>query len=224
MIKQGTRLYINITNSCNTECPFCCMYSSPQKTTFMPFETFKSIIDNCIGNFELQLEGGEPLLSDKLYLFIEYAISTGRCTKVIILTNGILLGKHIDRLLMISKAYSIQFELKISVNYWLLQKHPGHLKKVSDWAFATKYIPTLSIILNIRKRKEDEWIDKEVEDYGLKSISNSYYFQSYGKLSDSEYDKPVIVQNIDNWRIYASDGTEFGQDLIARSEYEKGLR
>lgn len=25
-IKSGTRLYINITNGCNVNCPFCCMY------------------------------------------------------------------------------------------------------------------------------------------------------------------------------------------------------
>ena len=35
-------------------------------------------------------------------------------------------------------------------------------------------------------------------------------------------DKP-IVQNIDNWFIYASDGTCFNQDLIARSDYEETL-
>lgn len=200
------------------------MYSSPKKETFMPFETYKDIIDNCKGGFELQLEGGEPLLSKNLYLFIEYAVSTDRCTKVIILTNGILLDDHIDRLIMISKAYSLPVEIKISVNYWLLQRHSNHLKKISDWVFATKYIPTFNILLNIRKRHEDERIDEEVKKYGLTTISNSYYFQSYGKLSDSEYDKPVIVQNIDNWSIYASDGTGFGQDLVARSEYEKGLK
>ena len=36
-------------------------------------------------------------------------------------------------------------------------------------------------------------------------------------------DKPVIVQNIDKWFVYASDGTCFGQDLIARSDYEEKL-
>ncbi|MBQ6628858.1 MAG: hypothetical protein IJH65_08585 [Methanobrevibacter sp.] len=32
-MKKGTRLYINITNRCNTRCPFCCMYSGEDKTT-----------------------------------------------------------------------------------------------------------------------------------------------------------------------------------------------
>ena len=46
-MKKGTRLYINITNHCNTNCPFCCMYSGIKKNTYMGFETFKTIIDNC---------------------------------------------------------------------------------------------------------------------------------------------------------------------------------
>ena len=70
-MKTGTRLYINITNRCNTTCPFCCMYSGVSKTTEMPFETFKNIIDENEGEFELQLEGGEPLLNKNIYLFIE---------------------------------------------------------------------------------------------------------------------------------------------------------
>ena len=76
-MKTGTRLYINITNRCNTTCPFCCMYSGESKSTEMPFETYKQIIDENDGEFELQLEGGEPLLNRNIYLFIEYAIRAG---------------------------------------------------------------------------------------------------------------------------------------------------
>ena len=50
-------------------CPFCCMYSEPKKTSFLDFENFKSIIDNCKGDFELQLEGGEPLLHKDIHTF-----------------------------------------------------------------------------------------------------------------------------------------------------------
>ena len=47
-------------------------------------------------------------------------------------------------------------------------------------------------------------------------------FTSPEKLKGSPaYAGPVIVQNISNWELYASDGTCFGQDLVARSEYEK---
>ena len=72
-MKEGTRLYINLTNKCNTACPFCCMYSDPSKNTFMTFDIFRSIIDDCKTDFELQLEGGEPLLHKDINEFIDIA-------------------------------------------------------------------------------------------------------------------------------------------------------
>ena len=60
-MKKGTRLYINITNKCNTNCPFCCMYSGTEKNTFMNFETYKKIIDDCKGDFELQKKKFEQI-------------------------------------------------------------------------------------------------------------------------------------------------------------------
>lgn len=226
-VKNGTRLYINLTDKCNVSCPFCCMYSSPDKNKFITFEQFKKIIDECKTEFELQLEGGEPLLHRDLFLFIEYAIYTGRCVKIIVLTNGILLSSNMNRFIDVANWHNVKIEFKISVNYYLLNEGKklgkDRLKEISDLVFATKYIPNINILLNVRKRHfGDDWIEKELDKYDLKGISNIFYLQSYGKLKDSkEYDKPVIVQNIENWKIFASDGTCFGQDLIARSEYEK---
>ena len=223
-MKTGTRLYINITNRCNTTCPFCCMYSGVSKTTEMPFETFKNIIDENEGEFELQLEGGEPLLNKNIYLFIEYAISTNRCKKVIVLSNGIVLKDHIKRLVDLHKWYDIPFEVKVSVNYWLLKVNKNHLKNIAENVFATEYIQNFNISLNTRKRKDDEWIDDEIAKYNMANINNSFYLQSYGKMTgDKNYDGVVIVQNIENWKVYSVDGQCFGTDLVARSEHEKGI-
>lgn len=227
-MKKGTRLYINLTNKCNTACPFCCMYSGPEKNTFLKFERYKEIIDEHSNEdgFELQLEGGEPLLHKDLYLFMEYAISTGYCNKIIILTNGILLENHIKRIASIANWYNIKIEFKVSINYWLLTQDRNILKKLNRLLFATEFIPNINIVFNVRKRKEDDennWLEVLLKNNGLYEKSNIYYLQSYGKMTDSDYAKPVIVQNIDAWKLYASDGTCFEQNLIARSEYEKEL-
>lgn len=58
-MEKGTRLYINITNRCNTDCPFCCMYSGTGKTIDMKFDVFRRIVDDCDGEFEIQFEGLE---------------------------------------------------------------------------------------------------------------------------------------------------------------------
>lgn len=219
------RLYINLTNKCNTECEFCCMYSSQNKNTYLSFDKYKQIIDKYEDDFELQLEGGEPLLNKNLFLFIEYAISTGRCKKIIILSNGKILNKFIKRLVDIHEYYKIPVLLKLSVNYWLYNDDNKLLDKFRDYYLSTEFIEGFDIKLNVRLRKndKDKWLINKLEEYKLKEISNIYYFQSYGKLTGTDYSSPVIVQNVDKWFIYSSDGECFEQDLILRSEYEKGL-
>ena len=219
------RQYINITNNCNANCEFCCMWSDSSKHTFMNFDTFKQIIDSKDKHFELQLEGGEPLLHEDIYLFMEYARSTKRCDKIIILTNGILLDKHLKRLVNFYKEYQIPIDIKISINYWLYNMDNKILEKALDYYSSIEFVDNVNIILNVRLRHEDEWLRDLIKDYHLENISNIFYLQSYGKLENNkEYDKPVIVQNIDDWFIYACDGKCFNKDLIARSNYERMLK
>lgn len=225
-MKKGKRLYINITNRCNTNCPFCCMFSGTNNDMDMSFDTYKKIIDDCKTDFELQIEGGEPLLHPNLYLFMEYAVSKQSCRKIIILTNGILLDDELRRLSDFSTYHQIEMELKISINYWLIQECPEHMERIKRYIFDIAYIPTMRITCNVRLRKEDEALDKMIrEDCILKEHSNIYYLQSYGRLNDNpDYEKPVIVQNIEEWSVYAVDGTDFKTDLVGRSEYEHKLQ
>lgn len=232
-LKEGTRLYINLTNRCNVNCPFCCMYSGTNKSREITFEQFKNIIDTCESDFELQLEGGEPLLHKGLFLFMEYAAYTGRCKKILVLTNGFELGSNVDSFVIFNKNHNIPVEFKVSINYYLVEqwkdygtrKPPtGFISSMSMLEYALRFCRGLDIMFNVRKRagEQDNWIDAELEKFHIKDKSNVFYLQSYGKLSGSDkYEKPVIVQNIEDWRVYASDGTCFGQDLIGRSEYEK---
>ena len=219
------RLYINITNNCNANCEFCCMWSDSSKKTFMDFNTFKRIIDEKCEEFELQLEGGEPLLHQDLYLFMEYARSTKRCKKIIILTNGFLLRNHLGRLVSFHSYYNIPILIKMSFNYWLYNIDNKLLDKALDYYLSTEFIDGFDIILNVRLRHDDEWVRDLINKYKLDKISNIFYLQSYGKYEkEEEYDKPIIVENVDDWFIYACDGECFHKDLIARSEYERTLK
>lgn len=220
--KKKVRQYINITNSCNADCEFCCMWSSSKNSTFMTQEEFQKIIDEKDNPFELQIEGGEPLLHSEMYSFLQYAVNTGRCLKVIILTNGFLLDEHFDRLVKFGKENNVPIVIKISVNYWLYAIDNEIVKKCRKFYDLSKDNPKFSIILNVRLRHGDDWIVQLIEEAGVKEISNIFYLQSYGRYeNETEYSKPVIVQNIDDWFVYACDGTCFGKDLIARSDYEK---
>lgn len=217
------RFYFNLTNKCNTECPFCCMHSSPEKTTFLEFPEFEFHIWACADyedGFELQLEGGEPFLHPNLYLFLEMAYYTNDCKKIIICTNGILLRKHIDKLTEFVDRSGILLEIKQSINFHLLDVVPNLLVDARNLLTAIEFIPNINLTLNVRER-EDEDLKPLLEKHKLLEASNVYKLQKYGKNDTGV--EPFIVQNIEEWEIFASDGTSFGNDLIKRSEYEKGL-
>lgn len=217
------RLYINLTNKCNSDCPFCCMYSGKEKNKFMDFDTFKQTVDNHSEDFELQLEGGEPLLHPLMFLFMWYAYSTGRCKKIIILTNGKLLSDYLEEVITFMSQTEIPIEIKMSLNYWLYKENPNIFKQARDLYLSTEFVDGISVVFNVRMRHGDEWIIDLLKENKIYAESNVFYLQSYGKMMGTEYEKPVIVQNIDDWFIYSCDGKCFSKDLIARSEYEKGL-
>lgn len=219
-----TRLYFNLTNKCNTECEFCCMYSNTSKNTFLAFDKFKEIVDVTMDDFELQLEGGEPLLHPNLFLFLEYAKYTGRCIKVILSTNGLILDKYIDRLIEFKHSSSIPFLVKRSINFHLFNIDKKIFEKSRSLLTAVEFIDGFDIRFNVRIEKNDTLINELLIKNKLIESSDVYNFQKYGKYSDKEeYVEPFICQNIDNWFIFSSDGECFGQDLIGRSLYEKTL-
>lgn len=199
------------------------MYSGKEKNTFMDFNVFKYIIDGKDDDFELQLEGGEPLLHPFMLLFMWYAHSTGRCKKIIILTNGKLISDYLEEIISFMDRARIQIEIKMSINYWLYSENPHIFKQARDLHCATEFVDGISVVFNVRMRHGDEWIIDLLKENKIYEQSNVFYLQSYGRMTGTEYAKPVIVQNVEDWFIYSCDGKCFDKDLIARSEHEKGL-
>jgi len=216
--KAKRRIYLNLTNRCNVKCDFCCMFSEPNKNTFLTFDKYKEIIDSSNNFYELQLEGGEPFLHE------EYARFTGRCMKITISTNGILLSKHLQRLTDFCDFSRIPIVIKRSINYYLFNLDNGIFKKCRDLYLATEFIPNFKIEFNVRLRKEDNWIVEKLKEFKIYEQSRIYELQNYGRMGNDLYAKPFIVRNIDEFFLYASDGQCFNDDLVKRSEYEKTLK
>lgn len=220
-----TRYYFNLTNKCNTECEFCCMNSAKAKSTFLSFDSFKTVIDSCNNEFELQLEGGEPLLHPNLFLFLEYARYSNRCSKIIISTNGILLDKFINKLVDFASTYKIKMLIKHSINFHLEALNPNIYKRCRNFYTATEFIDNFDIRFNVRIQNDNDPILEKLKEFKIYDQSDIYQFQSYGRyLNNTNYSKPIIVQNIDEWFIFSSDGKCFDQDLVARSIYEGSLK
>lgn len=193
------KIYINITNHCNLSCPFCCMYSSPKKNTFMNFETFKNIINKYDNNTIIQLEGGEPFTHPSLSLFVDYLYNRGN--KIIIDTNGTLLYD-----------LSNKSEIKISINKYVLKFY--NLNKIKQLSYFN------NLKFNVRYSTFIEKLYFKLITFKFRKQCNYHYFNQYGKAKNLKLPKLKINNVFNNWEIYSSDGKCFNKNLIKRSEYE----
>ena len=220
-----TRYYFPLTNKCNADCDFCCMWSSSRKNTFFDFNRFKEIIDGDSGDFEMYLEGGEPFLNKHIILFMEYAYYTGRCKNLVISTNGLLLQEYSARLMDFLSRSKIPMVLKVSINYHLYDMDKNLFKKRRDLLTATEFIDNLKVVFNVRLRKEDDFIVALLKENRLYDVSNVFYLQKYGRYEDKNgYDLPFIKQEVEEFHLFSTDGIDFGHDMVARSNHEKGSR
>lgn len=88
------RIYIEITNVCNLNCPFCPPHK--RENRFMTFEEFKLILEKIKPYTEyiyLHVKG-EPTLHPEFAEFAEYAYNLG--FKINLTTNGTLLTNHLN--------------------------------------------------------------------------------------------------------------------------------
>lgn len=223
------KLYINITNHCNVRCPFCCMYSGPEKWRFMSFDTLYEISKEEINQpVIVQLEGGEPLTHPNFILFLEYLASLEDIKEIVIDTNAFFLSEYIDKIVDISERTEKLITIKPSYN--------RYLQKVYDETHAIKFVDYLKNLItscefleyirfniNVRGTTEEELreLESELGDI-MKDYIVSFLFNSYGRLSgNKDYADLTINKVFDEWICINSAGEKFGQDLIARSESEK---
>ncbi|MBE5950365.1 MAG: radical SAM protein [Lachnospiraceae bacterium] len=103
-----SRVYVEITNSCNLSCSFC--PGTSRKPKFLTIEAFREIVGKLEGVTQyLYLHVmGEPLLHPALPEFIHYATDKG--FRVVLTTNGTLLKKR-EKELLASGVYKINISL-----------------------------------------------------------------------------------------------------------------
>lgn len=103
-----SRVYIEITNTCNMNCSFC--HGTKREPRQMSLGEFARVVSNLKGITEYLYFHvlGEPLSHPMLPTFIEYAKACG--FKVAITTNGTLLSSKGEALLL-TKPYKVNISL-----------------------------------------------------------------------------------------------------------------
>ena len=96
-MKRFRKIYLEISNICNLKCTFC--PGTKRQKRSMTEEEFRTLIPKLrpYADYLYFHLMGEPLCHPLLFTFLDIAADAG--FKVILTTNGTLLGKHADRLL-----------------------------------------------------------------------------------------------------------------------------
>ena len=215
------RVYVALTNRCNRACPWCSTFSSPAGTTWLDVAGFLASLPPS-GVFQLQLEGGEPTLHPELFGFASLARGTGRCERVVLSTNGVLLPRERDALDLWLARLGAPLTVKLSVNHHLLERDPGLLDLCR---LLGKRLDALGgkslLVVNVRLRRgyeeDDRRVRDAVEEAGLLADANVFFLQRYGLAGGEVGWQPPFLAG-DRFTLVNPDGRSFGPDLLARSE------
>jgi hypothetical protein len=214
------RVYAALTNHCNRACPWCSTCSSPAGGTFLLLDDFERALP-AEGPFEVQLEGGEPTVHPRFWDFVGRARTIGRCTRLVLCTNGVVFPRRTERLASWLGRLGEPLTVKLSFNHHLLDHDPG----LVDLAHATREaLDDLGgdrlFVLNVRLRRgvedDDRRVAEAVQAAGLLADANVFYLQRYG-FADGEtsWDEPFLVGS--DFRFVNPDGRVMGPELLARS-------
>jgi len=217
-LKKYKKVYLEITNVCNLKCDFC--PETKRKAEFMSEDRFSCILEQIkpFTDYIYLHVKGEPLLHPALDKFLD--ISTEKGFKVNITTNGTLINKVADTLLVKPALRQINFSLhSFDGNQQELSKD-DYIDRVLNFARSAALESNLILslrlwnleedLLNEDQRKRNLAIMHKIEEH----FQLSYQIQ--GNLSEA---KALKLGN----RVYLNQDYEFQwPDLKAEEDFAKG--
>jgi MoaA/NifB/PqqE/SkfB family radical SAM enzyme len=177
------------------------MWSASDKNTFLKPERFYEIIDNANDNFEVQLEGGEPLEHPDFWDLFLYAGLKNKCKKIIISSNNIVYDRNMaNKIAIFSEDRKIKVEIRPSINYHLEDRNINLTEDCERFVNDLKRYKNVSVVFNVRLRKgKDEFLFGK---YDFLDNAKIFYFQKYGRNEDDvDADLPFIKQNVDEFHL-----------------------
>ena len=215
------RVYVALTNHCNRACPWCSTYSSPAGNTWITWAQLAASLP-AEGNYDVQLEGGEPTLHPEFWEFVTRLRADARCGKLILCTNGVVMPRRREKLRTWLAQLGTPLLIKLSINQYLMEHDTGLLalaEEVHDACVAMG--GAREVVYNVRLRRgyddDDRAVLQAVTQAGLQPRANIFYLQRYGLASnESTWEEPFLAG--ENFRMVNPDGRVFDTDLLARSQ------
>lgn len=223
------RLYINLTNKCNRECPFCCAFSKSSNNTFLSFNQFQSIINyynNLNEPYEVELEGGEPLLHPQFTDMVEFLEQQRLLQTLTIISNGVLIDKYIDFLYTARQKKKIV--MKFSVNYYLLEQDSNLLlqleRRIEKYPITDNWLMCLSVRYRTPKKLDEPWLLRLNAGKLAQYPRNCYAIEYVGRAKENKFSGSAVTGEMATANcvpiIYSCDGICFEHNFEARRQYE----
>lgn len=220
---RAHRVYLALTNHCNRACPWCSTCSGPDGSTFFDPCRLAEVLPPD-GPYELQLEGGEPMVHPGFWALVDAAREDPRCRRLIVATNGTCLPRPPRRLTETLARLGSPLTIKLSYNHHLRERDPALLELAR--ALRSQMAAPDLFVLNVRLRRgvaqDDAALRRDVERAGLGACANVFYLERYGFARDQAgWQVPVPVWG--DFRLINPDGSDHGTDLVARSDAMEAL-
>lgn len=214
------RVYVATTNHCNRACPWCSTCSSPRGSVWIGRADYLACFP-ASGDFEVQLEGGEPTIHPQFFELVALAREHARCTRVVVVSNGVVLPREPEPLLAWLARLGAPLTFKLSINHHLLARDRELLQLAAAIRDAFAQLGgDRELVLNVRLRPDapggDAWVQDAVREAGLLPLANVFALQAYGFASERSWDTPFVVGT--NFTLVNPDGSTHGADLVGRSE------
>ncbi len=210
------RLYLALTTSCNRACPWCSTSSSPRGRTHLSTEHFDALLPDA-GPFELQFEGGEPLVHPEFWALWQRGRAHPRCATQVLCTNGVSVPRSSARLADFVTRIGAPTRLKLSWNHHLRDQDPGLLDLATALAALARERQGFDFVLNVRVRPgRDDDVRDAVAGAGLAEVANVFFLERYGLASgEQDWEPPRAVWG--DFTLANPDGRAWGTDLVARA-------
>ena len=181
------RVYLEITNSCNLNCPFC---TNEKGNNFLPIDEIKNYIDQIkpICNYIYLHILGEPLLHPNFEEILEYLDNKQMHLQLV--TNGTLLYKYPNIL-----------------NHSCIRKLSISIHSINNININEQYFLTINKLIenNTDKKIELRFYDKnnlsnQLNDY-LNYLKNKYSFELTSKINSYKIKENTYIyfEELFNW-------------------------
>lgn len=190
-------LQISLTSRCNLRCEMCSAWKNAKKEDELTLEEVKGVISQCQkwGVKEINLCGGEPLISESIFDVIKFAKASDM--KVILTTNGTLITEDLAKKLIQSglDIVTISVDGSKAATHDKIRAQPGAFDKIMQGIKHLNSCPDAKKLIKV--------MILTLSNYNLDELEE--YFSLAKSLSiDALYITSVVFDNV---KLYKQDSS-----------------